>query len=73
MRAARNFAIVALIALGFWALPGGAPAPQGIRARRWVAGGGAPAGPRAAGSTIRCSGAATPGPYLISMDGWPAS
>jgi hypothetical protein len=25
MRAARNFAIVALIALGFWALPGGAP------------------------------------------------
>ena len=25
MRAARNFLIVALIALGFWALPGGAP------------------------------------------------
>ena len=25
MRGARNFAIVALIALGFWALPGGAP------------------------------------------------
>lgn len=25
MRAARNFLIIALIALGFWALPGGAP------------------------------------------------
>ena len=25
MRAARNFLIVALVALGFWALPGGAP------------------------------------------------
>jgi hypothetical protein len=25
MRAARNIAIVALVALGFWALPGGAP------------------------------------------------
>ena len=25
MRAARNFLVVALIALGFWALPGGAP------------------------------------------------